>query len=249
ASSGSPAGSTGVSATAITAPVPAATLVDFDVSVGRASASMTAGNVASRPNASVFRTAEPSATPSSTDRLQMTNSPTPQPQNADRRRAGSEWRSANATDSSVITCVPSSRTSQRRTTPRASLAPVRPAGPTTSATANPYGNSRVFSTAPASTAASGDPPASTTPTAAICAPPAKTSSDSATGTHQGSPPPSAVAPNDTPTIPSARHTRLTSRSSPGDAVRQKVRMFTIMNTSDLVRQTEQNVRWSEHNVR
>ena len=43
------------------------------------------------------------------------------------------------------------------------------------------GKSRVFSTAPAATAASGDPPASTTPTAAICDPPAKTSTDSAAG--------------------------------------------------------------------
>ena len=33
-------------------------------------------------------------------------------QNADRRRAGSSCRSANATDSSVVTCAPSSRTHQ-----------------------------------------------------------------------------------------------------------------------------------------
>ena len=76
---------------------------------------MTAGNVASRPNAFVSRTADPRATPSSTDTFQNANSATPQAQNADRRRCGEDCRSANATDSSVITCVPSSRASQRLT--------------------------------------------------------------------------------------------------------------------------------------
>src|SRR6202012_1040094 len=80
---------------------------------------------------------------------------------------------------------------------------------------------------------------------AICAPPAKTSTDSATGTHQARWPPTAVAPNDTPTIPSARQTRATSRASVGDAGRQKNRMFNIMNKGQVVRQTEHYVRWSE----
>ena len=71
----------------------------------------------------------------------------------------------------------------------------------------------MLSTAPAATAANGLPPASTTPTAANCEPPAKTSSDIATGTHQGRPPATAVAPNDRPTSPSARQTSATSRAS------------------------------------
>jgi ABC-type multidrug transport system fused ATPase/permease subunit len=136
ASSGNPAGSTGVSATAITAPVPAAIRVDRLLSAGRARASITAGNVSS-PNALVSRTTEPRATPSSTDRFQITNSPTPQAQKADRRRAGSGCRSAKATDSSVITCVPRSRVSQRLTGAPAPPPAAGPAGPTTSATANP----------------------------------------------------------------------------------------------------------------
>ena len=138
ASSGSPAGSTGVSATAITAPVPAASRVGREVSVGSASASMTAGNVASRPNAFVFRTEDPRATPSSTDTFHSANSATPQAQKADRRRSGEDCRNAKATDSSVITCVPSIRTSQRL--PAAANPPpvaAAPAGPSTSATANP----------------------------------------------------------------------------------------------------------------
>src|ERR1700678_3287357 len=111
---------------------------------------------------------------------------------------------------------------------------------------------RVLSTAPAATAANGLPPASTTPTAAICDPPAKTSSDSATGTHQGSPPATEAAPNDTATIPSARQTsptsrtRVVSRGGPGVVVRHRIRMFVIMHEVPTVRQTEHKEVWSEH---
>src|SRR5215472_14836494 len=206
ASTGSPAGKNGVSATAVAAPENAAARVRRSASVGSASASSTAGNVASRPNAAVFVTVEPASTPSSTATFQTMNSVTPQVQNADRRRAGSSCRSANATDSSVVICAPSSRIHQW----------------------------------PAVTSARA------TPTAANWAPPAKTSSDMITGTHHGRPPATAIAPNETPTIPSARQTRATSRSSADSVVRQDIRMFTIMNTVDGVRQTEQLEVWSEH---
>src|SRR5262245_30246456 len=66
-----------------------------------------------------------------------------------------------------------------------------------------------------------------------------------TGTHHGRPPATAVAPNETPTMPSARQTRATSRSSAESVVRHGIRMFNIMNTIDGVRQTEQLEVWSE----
>src|SRR5215471_6865221 len=66
-----------------------------------------------------------------------------------------------------------------------------------------------------------------------------------TGTHHGRPPATAIAPNETPTIPSARQTRATSRSSADSVVRQDIRMFNIMNTISGVRQTEQLEVWSE----
>ena len=49
-------------------------------SAGSASAISTAGNVASRPNAFVFRTTEPASTPSSTATFQAPNKLSPQVQ-------------------------------------------------------------------------------------------------------------------------------------------------------------------------
>ena len=64
-----------------------------------------------------------------------------------------------------------------------------------------------------------------------------------TGTHQGRPPATAVAPNDTPTIPSATQMSATSRSNgvsgSRSLVRHLKRMFNIMNTKGVVRQIEQ----------
>jgi hypothetical protein len=86
-----------------------------------------------------------------------------------RRRRGSCWRSVNATVSSVISCAPSSR--------------VHHLPPAVSATVKPYGSRRALRISPATDAAAGLPPASTTPAAANWAPPAKTSTDMVTGTQ------------------------------------------------------------------
>ena len=102
-----------MSATAAVPPQTAAARVRRSASAGSASASRTAGNVASRPNAPVFFTAPPASTPSSTATFQTANSATPHAQNPARRRAGSVARSANATDSSVTTCAPRKRVHQR----------------------------------------------------------------------------------------------------------------------------------------
>ena len=110
-----------MSATAAPAPPIAATRVRPSVSVGSASASSTAGKVASRPNAAVFRIAEPASTPSGTLMFQTVNSAAPQVQNAALRRAGSVCRNANATDSSVTSCAPISRVPHRLALPPPAL--------------------------------------------------------------------------------------------------------------------------------
>ena len=69
-----------------------------------------------------------------------------------------------------------------------------------SATAKPKGSSRVLSTSPATTAATGPPPASTTATALNCAPPAKISRDMVMGTQVGRPPATEMAPKEMPTM-------------------------------------------------
>src|SRR5262249_13205557 len=151
-------------------------------------------------------------------------------QNARRRISGPDWPSANATDSSTIRWAPTALVSGR--------------GPSTSATANPNGRCRVLSSSPVGTPATGPPPASTLPTALNWAPPANTSSEMTTGTQTGSPPATAIAPNEAPTTASARQTRATSRLRV--VVRSAERMFTRMDRVAGVRQAEQMDLRSEH---
>ncbi len=73
----------------------------------------------------------------------------------------------------------------------------RPARPACAAAiARPDGNSRRFRTSRVITAARALPPLSTTPSEANCAPPAKTSGDISSGTQDGSPPATAMAPKE-----------------------------------------------------
>lgn len=160
------------------------------------------------------------------------NRPSPQTQKAARRRAGSGWARAKATVSSVTRCAPRRRASLPR--------------PRMSATARLKAAVRVLSSRPVTAAATGPPPASSTPTALNWAEPAYTTRDIATGTHTGRPPVTAIAPKETPTTPLASQTSALSRTK---AVRSAVRMFTTLDGTASVRQGERSYRWSEQHVR
>ncbi len=150
-------------------------------------------------------TTVPTSAPTTTPTFHITNSPMPQAQYAALRRSRSRWASAKATVSSIMRCVPSSRFAQD--------------DPRASATAKPNGTCRALMSRPATTAATGLPPEATSPTNMNWAAPAKTATDSSMGNHTGRPEPTVIAPNDSPTRPSARHTSAMSRARSRSKVR------------------------------
>lgn len=76
------------------------------------------------------------------------------------------------------------------------------------------------------------------PTNMNCAAPAKTTTDSSTGSHSGSPSPTAMAPNETPTRVSAAQTSAMSRARSPRRVRHIERMTAMLNIRYSVRQAE-----------
>src|SRR5699024_10769332 len=98
-------------------------------------------------------------------------------------------------------------------------------------------------------AAIGLPPEATMPTKMNCDAPANTSSDSSIGSQIGSPEVTAIAPNDIPTMPSARQTSAMSRtsswSSPEGRIRHIERIAFYNERNTRVRQREHPYRWSE----
>lgn len=149
----------------------------------------------------VSPSAVPARAPARTHTFQTVKRPSPETQNATRRRTGSLCARAKATVSSVTRCAPTNRA-------------VLP-GPRRSATARLNAALRVLSSSPVAAAANGPPPANRIPTALNCAAPAYTIRDITTGTHTGSPPATEIAPKETPTTPPAAQTRETSRNKAG----------------------------------
>ena len=154
----------------------------------------------------------PPNAPSTTPTFQQANRPRPHAQYAARRRRGSDCDIANAVDSSINTWLPTMRRSQ----------PV----PMTSPIASPKGRCLAFTRRPATTAAIGLPPAPTIATNMNWDAPANTTTESSIGSQIGKPVVTAIAPKDSPTRPSARHTRAMSRPSPpGERGRRRIHVM------------------------
>ncbi len=220
-------------------------------SAGRTRARRIAGNAASSPNLSVSPSAVPARAPARTLTFHARNRPMPDIQNAALRALPSSWASTKAAVSSVMRCAPISRAAQER--------------PRSSARARLNAAVRELRSSPVTAAATGPPPAVSSPTALNWAEPAYTSSDMRTGTQRGSPPATAIAPKETPTTASASQTRAMSRRTPrgrserrtseapgarivlfgGSFVRFDERMHRRMDSTGRVRQGERMALCSE----